>query len=102
MFLEGEPNLRVDAAVVSRIAATKTSEAAGSRSRLSKQRRTQVADGIRKVRVVQNVIEVERERQIVATIAATRTTETTTAAAWSTTKTTTAAGTTRTTAAWAP
>src|ERR1044072_7260983 len=95
MILEAEPNLRVDATVVSRIPDAETTESRRRRG-LSKQRRTEVADGIAEVRVFQNVLEVQRERQIVTTTTATTwSTETTATAAWSTTKTTTAA-TTRT------
>jgi hypothetical protein len=64
---------------------------------LSEQRRTEVAHGIAKVHVVQDVLEVQRERQIVATTPAS-TWSTKTTATWSTTKAATAATTARTTA----
>ena len=103
MILEAEPNLRVDTTVVSGVAATKTSEAARCRRRLTEERRAEVADRIAQVRVIKNIVEVERERQIVATAATTRSAKAT--AAWSTTKTSAtaaaaAARTTATGAAW--
>ena len=101
-LLEAEPKRRVDATLVSRIGCSKPTKAAGRRRRLTKQQRSQVADRIGEVRVVQNVLEVQRERQIVTASAATaRTTEATTASAWSTKPTTTATATTaRSAAAW--
>src|SRR6185369_16483563 len=86
-ILEREPQLRIDAAVVSGVTATKSAEPACRRGRLSKQQRAEVTDRIPEVRVIQNVVEVQRERQIVAATSATRSAETTAAAARSTTKT---------------
>src|SRR6185369_770346 len=58
---------------------------------LTKQQRSQVADRIGEVRVVQNVLEVQRERQIVtASAATTGATETTTTTAWTAATRTTA------------
>src|SRR6185369_14906928 len=99
-LLEAEPKRRVDATLVSRIGCSKPTKAAGRRRRLTKQQRSQVADRIGEVRVIQNVLEVQRERQIVTASAATaRTTEATTASAWSTKPTTTATATTARSAA---
>src|SRR6185369_7547452 len=98
--LEAEPKRRVDATLVSRIGCSKPTKATGRRRRLTKQQRSQVADRIGEVRVVQNVLEVQRERQIVtASAATTGATETTTTAAWSTETAATAAATTARTAA---
>src|SRR6185369_8576206 len=71
-ILEREPQLRIDAAVVSGVTATKSAEPACRRGRLSKQQRAEVTDRIPEVRVIQNVVEVQRERQIVAATSATR------------------------------
>ena len=101
-LLEAEPKRRVDATLVSRIGCSKPTKATSRRRRLTKQQRSQVADRIGEVCVVQNVLEVQRERQIVTASAATAwTTETTTASTWSTKPTTTATATTaRSAAAW--
>jgi len=91
--LETEPDLSVNAAVVSDVAHAKPTEGRRER-RLSEQLRSQISDRVAEVRVIQNVVEVQRERQVVT--AATGTTAaaeaTGTAAAW-TTKSTTAAAT---------
>ncbi|HJX88967.1 MAG TPA: hypothetical protein VJ372_00650, partial [Pyrinomonadaceae bacterium] len=64
--LEGEAYLRVDAAIVSRIAGAKTAETAGRRSGLAKQQRTQIANRVSKIGVVKYVVKVQRERQTIA------------------------------------
>ena len=58
MISESKPNLRVDAAIVSRIAGTEAAKAARGRRRLPKQQRAQVANRISEVRVIQDVVEV--------------------------------------------
>src|SRR4051794_24249664 len=100
LWLESESDLRVDATVVSRIAAAEASKATSGRRRLPKQQRAQVADRICEVRVIQQVVEIHRERQVVPAIAAaTRPAKTTSARS---AKTTTASSTaaTRATAGW--
>ena len=100
-LLEAEPKRRVDATLVSRIGCSKPTKATGRRRRLTKQQRSQVADRVGEVRVVQNVLEVQRERQIVtARAATTRTTGTAATAAWSTETATATATTARTAATW--
>ena len=94
MFLEAEPNLRVDATIVSSGCVAKTSKAARSSSRLSKQSRSEVTHRIIKIRVVQQILEVQRERQVVATTASAAATK----PAWTTRTTKTTAS--RRTAAW--
>jgi hypothetical protein len=79
--LEGEAYLRVDAAIVSRIAGAKTAETAGGRSRLAKQQRTQIANRVSKIGVVKYVVEVQRERQAIAATGVSTTAATTAAAA---------------------
>ena len=99
-LLEAEPKLCVDAAIVSRIAAAKSTEAARSRGRLPKQQGSKVTNRIAEVHVVQDVVEVQRERQVVTACAATRPTETTTTAARSTKTAARATGTACSTATW--
>jgi hypothetical protein len=94
--LESEAHLRVDAAIVSRIACTKTAETAGRRSRLAEQQRTQIANRVSKIGVVKYVVEIQRECQaIAATGVSTTTTKTsaTTAAEAASAATTTASST---------
>ena len=58
--LETEPKRRVDAAIVcATTAAAKSAEATRRRRRLSEQARSDVADGICEVRMVQQVLEVD-------------------------------------------
>src|SRR5690349_10158432 len=57
--LETESQLRVDAAIVSRIAATEPAKAPGGRRRFPKERRSQITDWIAEVRVIQHVVEVQ-------------------------------------------
>src|SRR5262249_3534945 len=66
-FLEAEPNLRVDASIVSSGPGAKTAKAARSRSRLPKQSRTQVTRAPPKYRVVKKFQKLQRKRQPVAT-----------------------------------
>src|ERR1041385_7863604 len=94
MFLEAEPNLGVDATIVSTGRVAKSTKAARSRRRLPKQSRTKVAHRITQVRVIQNVVEVQRERQAVTATGSAATAKT--SATWTTPK----AAATATTAAW--
>lgn len=59
IFLEAEPNLRVDAAIVGNTGATKSAKATSRRSRLSEESRSEVAYRIAQVRMIQQVIEIE-------------------------------------------
>lgn len=93
-LLETESDRGVDPAIVSLVAAAETAKTTARRSRLTKQKRSEVPDGIVQVGVIQNVLEVQRKRQVVTT-AATAAAETTTAKS-----TTTTAAATWSTTAW--
>ena len=57
--LEAKPDLRINAAVVSRIAGTEPTKSTASLCGLPKQLRSEVTDRISEVRVVQQVVEVQ-------------------------------------------
>jgi hypothetical protein len=60
--LESQSNLNLDAAVSGSGTAAWSTEATGSRNRLTKIWRAQVTDRIRQVRVIQKVLNVYRKR----------------------------------------
>jgi len=80
--------LRIDPAVVSSDALTEAAKTTRRRRRLAKQLRTQVTHRIIQIRVVQQVLEIQRERQVVTAITTAASAATKAAATTSTAKAT--------------